>query len=111
VDALTARYDEAWRLLDVLFELAHAALAVGDAYRPDEAPHGVLLEPSMFAWALTVLGRTDATAVGDNFGLPHRDYSFTDSWSTGEQPTTRFVSHPRRGVGCELRRWTQRNER
>ena len=82
----------------MLFELAHAALSTGDADRHDEThttndiSDTVLLEPSMFAWALTVLRPTDAAAVGGNFGLPHRDYSFTDAWRAGERKAT-FVIH------------------
>jgi hypothetical protein len=67
---------QAWRLLDVLFEFAHAALGF-----TAEGEEEVLLEPSFFAWALAIAqaGETGG-AVGDNFGLPHRDYTFTDAW-------------------------------
>ncbi|KAK3276041.1 hypothetical protein CYMTET_15863 [Cymbomonas tetramitiformis] len=68
-------YDAAWRALLPLYDVAASIL--------DTSPSEVLLEPSFFAWSLQAVkqGADQGKAVvGNNFGLPHRDYSFNESW-------------------------------
>ena len=66
-------FDEA---LEVVRDLAlFSAAALGCA------PSDVELERSCFAWAL------DPRAEAQNFGLPHRDYSYTESIGPGGSPT------------------------
>lgn len=68
-------YDAAWRALLPLYDVAASIL--------DTSPTEVLLEPSFFAWSLqaVIQGADQGKAVvGNNFGLPHRDYSFNESW-------------------------------
>lgn len=62
-------YDEAWLLWERLFGMAAAIL--GDA--------DVKLDASIFAWALQPGGGKGA--VGNNFGRPHRDDSYSDCHS------------------------------
>jgi hypothetical protein len=72
-----------WTLDPKLFELAAAAL---DA----DAEDGIVLEPSVFAWALRRVGGgggrggNGVEGVGENFALPHRDYSAKEAWVVGE---------------------------
>jgi len=61
-----------------------------DTNSRDEGLGEVVLEPSFFAWALSV-GASSARAVGSNFGLPHRDYSYAESWSDASPAQPRLV--------------------
>jgi hypothetical protein len=64
-------FDAAWRIVHELFFVAAEALHVD---RSD-----VVLEPTTFAWALRNV--PGAAAVGDEFSVPHRDYSCAEAWS------------------------------
>ena len=99
-------FDEAWELLRGVWGVAEQVLGPG-----------CTLEPSVFAWALdpvaarTVERENSASAqrngeksggvsgrggyIGGNFGLPHRDFSHTESFDaagTAEDPLPRVLS-------------------
>ena len=46
----------------------------------------VVLEASFFAWSLDETRYTSLSAVGQNFGLPHRDYPHDEATAAGGKP-------------------------
>ena len=46
----------------------------------------VVLEASFFAWSLDETRHSSLSAVGQNFGLPHRDYAHDEATAAGGKP-------------------------
>ena len=61
-------YDEFWYLLKEVHEVARGILGTD-----------CVLEPSIFIWSLQRKNAKEAK-IGQNFGLPHRDFSYTESF-------------------------------
>ncbi|RYE83948.1 MAG: hypothetical protein EOO65_03100 [Methanosarcinales archaeon] len=65
-------YDETWHFIDRMFEAVQPVLG-----------HNVVLEPSIYAWALQNRRNDSDAYIGEAFSLPHRDYEFGESWENG----------------------------
>ena len=86
-------FDEAWHVLERAAGLgARALLLAGGEGEPagGGSSPGVVLEPTLFAFRLTRQqaavergAKAGAAEVGNNFGLPHRDYSYAASHFPG----------------------------
>ena len=73
-------YDEFWYLLKEVHEVAMEILGCD-----------CVLEPSIFIWSLQRKNAKE-TKIGQNFGLPHRDFSYLESFFDSEEEDNNSIN-------------------